>query len=103
LAEQGVPEASIETRSFGKEENLDASQVREQMEQNPDLTPEDRQKLLGNLQVIVLANNRRVDATLSTTGQQSVRRYPFNAQDALTLINAERTGTAKRTAPAAKK
>jgi hypothetical protein len=34
-----------------------------------------------------LANNRRVDVTLSTTGQQSVRRYPFNAKDFLALIN----------------
>jgi hypothetical protein len=35
----------------------------------------------------VLANNRRVDVTLSTTGQQSVRGYPFNAKDYLALIN----------------
>ena len=45
LVEQGVPEGSIETRSLGKEQNLGAAQVREQMEQNPDLTPEDRQRL----------------------------------------------------------
>jgi hypothetical protein len=67
------------------------------------LTPEERQKLFSNMQVIVLAQNRRVDVVLSTTGQQSVRRYPFNAKDALTLINTARTGTAKRTTPAAKR
>jgi len=39
------------------------------------------------LQVLVLANNRRVDVTLSTTGQQSTRPYPFNAKDYLALIN----------------
>ena len=102
LIEQGVPEGSIETRSFGKEQNLDAAQVREQMEQNPDLTPQDRQRLFSNMQAIVLAQNRRVDVVLTGTGQQSTRRYPFNAKDALTLINTQRTGTARRPAPAAK-
>jgi outer membrane protein OmpA-like peptidoglycan-associated protein len=102
LVEQGVPAASIETKSFGKEQNLDAAQVKEQMEQNPDLTPEDRQRFSSNMQAIVLAQNRRVDVVLTGTGQQSTRRYPFNAKDALTLINTQRTGTAKRPAPAAK-
>jgi len=87
LVEQGVPEASIETRSFGKHEELNASQVRQQMEENPDLTPEQRQKLFTNLRSIILAQNRRVDMVLSTTGQKSIRRYPFNAQDALTLLD----------------
>ena len=87
LVEQGVPEASIETRSFGKHEELDASQVRQQMEENPDLTPDQRQKLFTNLRSIILAQNRRVDMVLSTTGQKSIRRYPFNAQDALTLLD----------------
>jgi hypothetical protein len=36
---------------------------------------------------MVLANNRRVDVTLSTTGQQSTRLYPFNAKDFLALIS----------------
>ena len=87
LVEQGVAEASIETRSFGKQEELDASKVRQQMEEDPDLAPEQRRKLLANLHSIILAQNRRVDITLSTTGQQSVRRYPFNASDALTLLS----------------
>jgi hypothetical protein len=43
--------------------------------------------MLKNLQVLVLANNRRVDVTLSTTGQQSTRLYPVNAKDYLALIN----------------
>jgi hypothetical protein len=45
--------------------------------------------MLKNLQVMVLANNRRVDITLSTTGEQSARRYPFNAKDYLALINTK--------------
>jgi outer membrane protein OmpA-like peptidoglycan-associated protein/opacity protein-like surface antigen len=105
LVEQGVPEGSLQTRSFGKQDLLSPAQVKQQMDQNPDLTPEDRQKLLlgGNMQAIILAQNRRVDVVLSGTGQQSVRRYPFNAKDAMTLINTERTGAAKRTAPPAKR
>ncbi len=42
---------------------------------------------MKNFSVLVLANNRRVDVTLSTTGQQSIRRYPFNAKDFLALIS----------------
>ena len=66
---------------------------------NPDLSSDDRQKMLDNFQAIVLANNRRVDVSLSTTGQQSVRRYPFNAKDALALISTK--GVEKE--PAAKR
>jgi outer membrane protein OmpA-like peptidoglycan-associated protein len=87
LVEHGVPADHIETRSFGEENQLTADQIKEQMEQNPDLSPADRQQMLKNLRVMVLANNRRVDVTLSTTGQQSVRRYPFNAKDFLALIS----------------
>ena len=89
LVEHGVPAGSIEVQSFGKEDNLTASQVKEQIAQNPDLSDDDRQKMLTNLPVIVLANNRRVDISLSTTGQQSVRRYPFNAKDALRLLGTQ--------------
>ena len=87
LVAQGVPEASIDTHSLGKEDQLDAAQVRQQMEENPDLSVEHRQALFAKLPSIVLAQNRRVDIVLSGTGQQSVRQYPFNAVDALTLLS----------------
>jgi outer membrane protein OmpA-like peptidoglycan-associated protein len=87
LVEHGVPADHFETRSFGKEDQLTADQVKEQIAQNPELTPDDRHQMLNNLSVLVLANNRRVDVTLSTTGQQSTRGYPFNAKDYLALIN----------------
>jgi outer membrane protein OmpA-like peptidoglycan-associated protein len=87
LVEHGVPADHIDTRAFGKDENLTADQVKEQLNQNPDLSPSDRDQMLSNLMVLVLANNRRVDVTLSTTGEQSVRRYPFNAKDYLALVN----------------
>jgi outer membrane protein OmpA-like peptidoglycan-associated protein len=89
LVEHGVPADHLDTRSFGKDDNLTAEQVKEQIAQNPDLSPADRKQMLSNMQVLVLANNRRVDITLSTTGQQSTHRYPFNAKDYLALINTK--------------
>jgi len=103
LVEHGVPEDHIETRSFGKDDNLTEEQVKEQIAQNPDLTPDDRQQMLNNLRVLVLANNRRVDVTLSTTGQQSVRGYPFNAKDYLALISTKGGEKTRPAKPPAKK
>ena len=87
LVEQGVPDASIATEAEGKEQELTTDQVKELVEQNTDLSEANRNKVLADLTVIVLAQNRRVDVTLSTTGQQSVRLYPFNAADSLTLLD----------------
>ena len=99
LVKHGVPANAIETQSLGKDDNLTADQVKNLMTQDPDLSPDQRKQMLDNLQVMILANNRRVDVTLSTTGQQSVRLYPFNANDFLTLINtkgAEKSAGAKK-------
>ena len=98
LVDHGISAAAIDTRSYGKDDQLDADQIKEQIAQNPDLSSSDRQEMLGNMSVMVLANNRRVDVTLSTTGQQSTKRYPFNARDYLALINTE----SKKPKPAAK-
>ena len=68
---------------------MTTEQIKEQIAQNPDISQDDRQVMLNNLPVMVLANNRRVDVTLSTTGQQSTHRYPFNAQDYLALISTK--------------
>ena len=87
LVEHGVPGDHFDTRSYGKDDQLTVEQTKELIAQNPELTPADRQQMLKNLQVMVLANNRRVDVTLSTTGQQSTRLYPFNAKDFLALIS----------------
>ncbi|HXM93795.1 MAG TPA: OmpA family protein [Candidatus Dormibacteraeota bacterium] len=103
LVEHGVPSANIETRALGKQENLNSEQVKQLIEQNPELSNEERQRLERNLQVIVLANNRRVDISLNTTGQQSVRQYPFNAKDSLTLLSTKGGESEKRRIPPAKK
>jgi hypothetical protein len=96
LVEHGVPADHFELKAFGEEDQLTAEQIKQQMADNRDLSPGERQKMMSNLQVLVLANNRRVDVTLSTTGQQSVRRYPFNAKDFLALISPKSGG---KTAP----
>jgi outer membrane protein OmpA-like peptidoglycan-associated protein len=87
LVEHGVPADHFDLKAFGEEDQLTADQIKQQMADNPDLSAEERQKMMRNLPLLVLANNRRVDVTLSTTGQQSVRRYPFNARDFLALIS----------------
>jgi outer membrane protein OmpA-like peptidoglycan-associated protein len=103
LVEQGVPEANIDTKAFGKEQNLTDDDVKGELASNSNLTPGEKQRVLKNIVVIRMASNRRVDVTLTSTGQTSVRQFPFNAEDALTLIGG-REGEAKKTGkPAAKK
>jgi outer membrane protein OmpA-like peptidoglycan-associated protein len=87
LVEHGVPADHIETKSLGKQDELTADEIKSLIGQDPELTPADRKQMLNNLSVLVPANNRRVDVTLSTTGQQSTRLYPFNAKDYLALIS----------------
>jgi outer membrane protein OmpA-like peptidoglycan-associated protein len=87
LVEHGVPADHFETKALGEEQNLTADQVKALVEQSTTLSDETKQKILKNLPTIVLANNRRVDLTLSTTGQQSVLGLPFNAEDAAELIS----------------
>jgi outer membrane protein OmpA-like peptidoglycan-associated protein len=105
LVEKGVPADHIDTKAYGEEQNMTDAEVKELLEADPDLTPAEKDKFMKNLLTVRLANNRRVDVTLSTTGEQSVRRFPFNAKDSLTLLSrggAAPAGTAAK-APAAKK
>ena len=103
LIEHGVPADHIDTRSYGAEDQLTTEQTKEQIAQNPDVTPHERKQMLDNLTVMVLANNRRVDVTLSTTGQQSTRRYPFNARDFLALIDTKGKEPGRAASPGPKK
>ena len=102
LVEHGVPADHLDTKALGEEHNMTAEEVKALVEQDPTLTDETRQKVLKNLPTIVLANNRCVDVTLSTTGQQGVRGLPFNAEDASTLIRRGVEETKKTGKPAAK-
>ncbi len=93
LVAQGVPADHLETQGLGDDQNLTDDQVKQMVEQNPDLNDEERQKALEKLRTLVLANNRRVDITLSTTGQESARQYPFKAEDFANLV--DRNGATK--------
>ena len=97
LVENGIPESAIDTRAVGKEQQLSRDQVKALVEENKDLTDAERTKVLHKLNVIVLAQNRRVDITLSTTGQESVQLYPFNAADSLTLLSESGAAQRKKT------
>jgi len=102
LVEKGVPAEHLQTKAFGFEKNMTDAEVKSLIEADTSLSAAEKQKILRNLLTVRLANNRRVDVTLSTTGEQSVRQFPFNAKDALTLISRQggATGKAKTAAPA---
>ena len=99
LVEQGVPESAIDTKAFGAERNLTTEQVKESIMQNTELTTEERKRELVRIDVIRMASNRRVDVTLNAGGatETSVRQFPFNATDALSLIGG-RSAQAKKPA-----
>lgn len=97
LVQHGVPEGSIVTEAMGKEQNLSSDQVKSMLQEDTQITDAQRNRLLRELRVIVWAQNRRVDVSLSTTGQQSVRQFPFNAADSLTLLDQK--APARKKAP----
>ena len=86
LGEQGVAASAIDTVAQGFEHNLTAAEVKESVEQDPQLTPEEKAREMRRMQTIIYASNRRVDVRLSTAGQESIRQFPFNSTDALILI-----------------
>jgi outer membrane protein OmpA-like peptidoglycan-associated protein len=102
LVSHGVPADNIETKALGVQHNLTPDEVKQSVEANPELSPEERARVLRNMRTIIFASNRRVDITLSTTGQQSVRQFPFNSTDSLTLIGG-RESEMKTKKPAARK
>ncbi|MGH9744243.1 MAG: Ig-like domain-containing protein [Candidatus Acidiferrum sp.] len=103
LIEKGVPADHLDTKAYGEDENMTDDQVKKLLVDDPDLTAAEKQKFLKNLLTIRLANNRRVDITLTTTGEQSVRRFPFNAHDALTLLSRKGGERSEAKKPAARK
>jgi outer membrane protein OmpA-like peptidoglycan-associated protein len=103
LIEQSVPEANIDITAYGKEKNLTDVDVKQLLEQSPDLTDEAREKALQRLHTLALAYNRRVDITLTPSGQESAARYPFAAQDYAALVDRNGPEKANVTQPVALK
>ncbi|MBZ5513823.1 MAG: OmpA family protein [Acidobacteriia bacterium] len=95
LIDGGIPAGALETVAYGSEQNLSEEEVKQLVENNPNLDAAGRKKLMKNWQAIVLANNRRVDVMLSTTKQQSTRYFPFNAEDFKELMR-EHAAAAKK-------
>jgi hypothetical protein len=105
LVSQGIPESNIETLAYGKQRNLTTSEVQDSITNDTDLTTEERRRALARITVIRMASNRRVDVTLKTAGQTetSVRKFPFNATDALSLIGGRESEKKKPARPAPRK
>jgi outer membrane protein OmpA-like peptidoglycan-associated protein len=99
LVEQGIPEAAIEVKAVGKEQELSKEQVKDLVDKNPEISDKDKKKVLRQINVIYLAQNRRVDVTLTNTGQESVQLYPFNAADSATLLDQKAAAHGKKAAP----
>jgi outer membrane protein OmpA-like peptidoglycan-associated protein len=104
LVEQGIPESDIETQAFGEQRNLTLDEVKDSINNNSDLSTEERSRALARINVIKLASNRRVDITLKSAGQteNSVKQFPFNSSDALSLIGG-RESERKTAKPGPKK
>jgi len=107
LVEQGVAADHIDTQGLGEEQPMSVDQVKQAIDADTNVSPEQKKQLTEKASVLALAQSRRVDVTLSTTGQTSTRQFPFNAEDAFNLINPKGTGTVKAKAgakaPATKK
>jgi outer membrane protein OmpA-like peptidoglycan-associated protein len=95
LVGKGVSETSIEVKALGDRHDLTDAEVRDAVDHNDELTPAERATLHKNMKTIILASNRRVDITLTPTGQHSTRTFPFNAKDAIILISQREPHTRK--------
>lgn len=99
LVEQGIADSAITVSAVGKTEELTRDQVKSLVQTNPELNDAEKKKMLRRIGIIYLAQNRRVDVTLTNTGQQSVQLYPFNAKDSETLLNPAAQAHARKQAP----
>jgi outer membrane protein OmpA-like peptidoglycan-associated protein len=86
LTDQGVSPDHLETQAFGEKQNLSADEIKELSKQNPNLSEEDRVRDMWRFRTFELANNRRVDVSLTTTGQESRREFPYKSEDAAELV-----------------
>jgi OmpA family len=96
LVEQGVPEANIDTQAVGDEHQLSKDEVKNLIETNPDLSDAQKKKTLRQLNVIFLAQNRRVDVRLNGSEPESALHYPFNAADSATLLDLKKPTSKKK-------
>jgi outer membrane protein OmpA-like peptidoglycan-associated protein len=99
LVSQGVPANAIEVQAVGETQQLSKDEVKDLVQKNPDLDETAKKKVIRQINTIYLAQNRRVDVTLTNTGQQSVQLYPFNAADSATLLDQKAPAHGKKATP----
>jgi OmpA family len=87
LVSQGVAASAIDTKAYGKEEELARGTVKELEAKNPNSPPKRR---LRAPYADWLAYNRRVDLTLEPAGMHSSQYYPHNAADSNLLWQVPR-------------
>ncbi len=78
LVDQGIAADKIQTAAYGKERQLDKSEVKNLEDTNPNKPPKVRE---NNKQGDWLAYNRRADIVLLPSGKKSAQFYPHNADD----------------------
>ena len=94
--------SNVQFDSTGLQPGGYTEEVKKFLDADSSLGPAEKQKRVKNIDTVRMANNRRVDVTLSTTGEQSVRQFPFNAKDALTLLSRGGPVEGKAKAPGGK-
>ena len=80
--------SNIETKAFGKEQNLDAATVKQLTEQNPNLTPEDRKRVERQSSQFRAGQQSPGGYCPQHDGEKSLQYYPYNAEDLKVLLGA---------------
>jgi hypothetical protein len=78
LVDQGIAADKIQTAAYGKDQQMDKSEVKNLEDTNPQKPPKVRER---NKQGDWLAYNRRADIVLLPSGKKSAQFYPHNADD----------------------
>jgi hypothetical protein len=78
LVDQGIAADKIQTAAYGKDRQLEKSEVKTLEDTNPNKPPKVREH---NKQGDWLAYNRRADVVLLPSGTKSAQFYPHNADD----------------------
>jgi outer membrane protein OmpA-like peptidoglycan-associated protein len=107
LVDQSVSASTIDTQALGKSVELSRQEVLDLVNQNPNLSPEEKKRITHRIRMYWLANNRRVDIKLSPTNEESHHYYPYNSPDVKELSSTARPHhgrrrAAKKQAPAPK-
>lgn len=87
LISQGIDPNHIMTQGLGEETTppMPIDQIKSAILGDSELSAAQKSLLTHDARALWFAQSNRVDITISTTGQTSVRQFPFGASDALQL------------------